>query len=162
MTTLSNSLVLTKSSPTHLSSGAHLKSLDQGIGSGGLTNLSFGQSRKQFRAARKALNVQAGYSDGRSNGGSLFVGGFVLGGIVVGTLGCIYASKITETLAGVDKKQIMKRLPKFIYDEEKDLEKKRRILEEKIEQLNATLDGVAPPRSRSRHDVDAEYDEFAI
>lgn len=31
---------------------------------------------------------------GRPNSASIFVGGFVLGGIVVGTLGCIYAPQV--------------------------------------------------------------------
>ncbi|GKV21877.1 hypothetical protein SLEP1_g31813 [Rubroshorea leprosula] len=37
----------------------------------------------------------------------------------------------------------MRKLPKFIYDEEKALEKNRRILEEKIEQLNSAIDDVS-------------------
>jgi len=35
---------------------------------------------------------------GRSNNASIFVGGFILGGIVVGALGCIYAPKVIFSL----------------------------------------------------------------
>lgn len=30
----------------------------------------------------------------RPNSGSIFIGGFVLGGIIVGTLGCVYAPQV--------------------------------------------------------------------
>lgn len=61
----------------------------------------------------------------------------------MGALGCIYAPQISKALAGTDKKDLMRKLPKFIYDEEKALEKTRKILEAKIEQLNAAIDGVS-------------------
>ncbi|CAL5419272.1 unnamed protein product [Camellia sinensis] len=41
---------------------------------------------------------------GRPSSASIFVGGFVLGGIVVGALGCIYAPQISKALAGADRK----------------------------------------------------------
>ncbi|KAK9112411.1 hypothetical protein Scep_019930 [Stephania cephalantha] len=37
----------------------------------------------------------------------------------------------------------MRKLPKFIYDEEKALEKTRKILTEKIAQLNSAIDDVS-------------------
>ncbi|GKV30224.1 hypothetical protein SLEP1_g39062 [Rubroshorea leprosula] len=37
----------------------------------------------------------------------------------------------------------MKKLPKFIYDEEKALEKNRQMLEDKIAQLNFAIDDVS-------------------
>ncbi|GJY17981.1 zinc finger, CCHC-type containing protein [Tanacetum coccineum] len=58
-------------------------------------------------------------NDGGSNSGSAFIGGFVLGGVLVGTLGAIFAP---QALAGTDKKELLKKLPNFIYDEEKALE----------------------------------------
>ncbi|GJS10928.1 inner membrane localized protein [Tanacetum coccineum] len=58
------------------------------------------------------LSIQARYSnDGGSNSGSAFIGGFVLGGVL-----------IIKALAGTDKKELLKKLPNFIYDEEKTLE----------------------------------------
>uniref|UniRef100_A0A5B7C1X8 Localized to the inner membrane of the chloroplast n=1 Tax=Davidia involucrata TaxID=16924 RepID=A0A5B7C1X8_DAVIN len=147
MTALSNSLVLTKNSPIHLSSGSPLKSVDQCLASMGPTNLSFSPSRGakvQFSTSKRALIVQAGYSDGgRPSSGSIFVGGFILGGIVVGTLSCVYAPQISRALAGADKKDLMRKLPKFIYDEEKALEKTRKVLTEKIAQLNSAIDDVS-------------------
>lgn len=32
--------------------------------------------------------------DGRPSGASIFVGGFILGGLIVGTLGCVYAPQV--------------------------------------------------------------------
>ncbi|KAM7518076.1 hypothetical protein LguiB_017038 [Lonicera macranthoides] len=121
-----------------------LKSNNQRIKSGGNGNLSFGPShveKVQFRTNKRLLMVQAGYGDRRRpSSGIIFVGGFILGGMVVGTLGCVYAPQISSVLAGTDKKEIMKKLPKFIYDEDKALERKRKILEEKIANLNAAID----------------------
>ncbi|GLT39362.1 hypothetical protein SLA2020_135590 [Shorea laevis] len=92
---------------------------------------------------RKSLAIQAGRDGGREGNAGLFVGGFILGGLVAGTLGCVYAPKISKALAGVDRKDLMKKLPKFIYDEEKALEKNRQILEDKIAQLNFAIDDVS-------------------
>nr|AFK47386.1 unknown [Lotus japonicus] len=102
------------------------------------------QGRTQLSLTRRPLTVQATYSDGgRPSGASVFVGGFVLGGLIVGTLGAVYAPQISKALAGADKKELMRKLPKFIYDEEKALEKTRKVLAEKIEQLNAAIDEVS-------------------
>ncbi|CAK9178297.1 unnamed protein product [Ilex paraguariensis] len=141
MSALSNSLVLPKSSSSN-----HLSTVHQCITSVGPTNLSFIQSagKVRFPTSRRALSVQAGYSDGgRPGSTSIFVSGFVLGGLVVGTLGCVYAPQISKALAGADKKDLMRKLPKFIYDEEKALERTRKILADKIEQLNSAIDDVS-------------------
>ncbi|GJU11514.1 inner membrane localized protein [Tanacetum coccineum] len=61
-------------------------------------------------------------NDGGSSSGGAFIGGFVLGGVLVGTLGAIFAPQISKALAGTDKKELLKKLPNFIYDEEKALE----------------------------------------
>ncbi|EPS70748.1 hypothetical protein M569_04018, partial [Genlisea aurea] len=98
---------------------------------------------------RRALIVEASYDGGRTGNGSAFVGGFILGGLVIGALGCIYAPQISSALAGTDRKDLMKKLPKFIYDEEKALEKQRQKLAEKIEQLNLAIDNVS---SQLRHE----------
>ncbi|OMO50962.1 hypothetical protein COLO4_37861 [Corchorus olitorius] len=47
------------------------------------------------------------------------------------------------TITGADRKDLMKKLPKFIYDEEKALEKTRKVLTEKIAQLNSAIDDVS-------------------
>lgn len=95
------------------------------------------------KAARKTLVVRAAYSDdGRTglSGAGIFIGGFILGGLAVGTLSCVYAPQISKALAAVDKKDLMRKLPKFIYDEEKALEKTRMTLTQKIEELNTAID----------------------
>ncbi|WP_248793034.1 hypothetical protein, partial [Escherichia coli] len=83
------------------------------------------QKKGKFSTLKRSLTVQAGYSGdtGRPSSASIFVGGFILGGIVVGTLGCVYAPQISKALAGTDRKDLMRKLPKFIYDEEKALER---------------------------------------
>ncbi|KAK9748462.1 hypothetical protein RND81_02G059400 [Saponaria officinalis] len=141
MASLSNSLLLVPNSPSQLSSGSSLKSID--VGFLHPTKLSFTPLRTR-KAAQKLLVVQAAYSDGeRPNNAGMFVGGFILGGLVVGTLASVYAPQISKALAGADKKDLMRRLPKFIYDEEKALERTRKILTEKIEQLNSAIDNVS-------------------
>ncbi|KAG5047922.1 hypothetical protein JHK85_009025 [Glycine max] len=102
------------------------------------------QGTMQTSLTRRPLTIQATYSDGgRPSSASVFVGGFLLGGLIVGTLGCVYAPQISKALAGADRKELMRKLPKFIYDEEKALEKTRKVLAEKIEQLNAAIDDVS-------------------
>lgn len=140
MAALSNSLVLARNSPAQLSAGSSFKPAD---GIFGITSLPVVPLHTR-KAAQKPLVVQAAYGDGgRPGSASIFVGGFILGGLVVGTLGCVYAPQISKALAGADKKDLMRKLPKFIYDEEKALEKTRKILTEKIEQLNSAIDDVS-------------------
>lgn len=141
MAAFSNSLV-------HFSSGACLKPVDRYLGSLGPTNLSFNPNhvgKVRFFTSKRALTVQAAYSDdgGKQSNANFFLGGFVLGGIIVGTLGCVYAPQISKALAGADRKDLMRKLPKFIYDEEKALEKTRKILAQKIDQLNSAIDDVS-------------------
>ncbi|CAI9777139.1 unnamed protein product [Fraxinus pennsylvanica] len=139
MAALSNSFVISKSS------GSSLKSVDQCSPSLVPTNLSFSlKGSRKVSCSKRALVIQASYSDGgRPSSAGIFIGGFVLGGLVVGTLSCVYAPQISKALAGADKKDLMKKLPKFIYDEEKALEKQRQKLAEKIEQLNSAIDNVS-------------------
>ncbi|PWA34946.1 hypothetical protein CTI12_AA614220 [Artemisia annua] len=139
MSAVSNSSLLLLNNQ---SSGCSLKRHDQG-----LNKLSFGQSRvgkTQLVTSKRTLSIQARYSDdGGSNSGSAFIGGFVLGGVLVGTLGCILAPQISKALAGTDKKELLKKLPNFIYDEEKALEKTRQKLAQKIAELNSAIDDVS-------------------
>lgn len=130
--------------------GSFLKPLDLCLGSNTPANLSFSPNRQwklQLSSSRRRpFKVHASNSEGgRANSAGFFVGGFVLGGIIVGTLGCVYAPQISKALAGAaaDRKDLMRKLPKFIYDEEKALEKTRKILTEKIAQLNSAIDDVS-------------------
>ncbi|KAJ9186310.1 hypothetical protein P3X46_001900 [Hevea brasiliensis] len=143
MTAISNSLVLTRNPELHLSPGPLEKCLQNSVP----TKLSFSLNcpgKVQLTTSKRALTVKAANSDGgRSSGAGIFVGGFVLGGLIVGALGCVYAPQISKALAGTDRKDLMRKLPKFIYDEEKALERTRKILTEKIAQLNSAIDGVS-------------------
>ncbi|OIW10764.1 hypothetical protein TanjilG_27710 [Lupinus angustifolius] len=102
----------------------------------------FSGSSVKAKTARNLPLLYSGDGD-RPNGGSIFVGGFVLGGIIVGTLGCVYAPQISKALVGADSKDFMRKLPKFMYDEEKALEKTQKVLTEKIAQLSSAIDGVS-------------------
>ncbi|XP_042012583.1 uncharacterized protein LOC121761061 [Salvia splendens] len=141
MSALSNSVVISERPLLHFSSGSYLKSAD-GLGS---PKLAFSKDgARKSRSLSKALTVQASYNDGgRPSNGGAFITGFVLGGLLVGTLGCVYAPQISKALTGTEKKDLMKKLPKFLYDEEKALEKQRKKLAEKIEQLNSAIDNVS-------------------
>ncbi|KAJ8762153.1 hypothetical protein K2173_007306 [Erythroxylum novogranatense] len=140
---VSNSLLLSRTPLLHPPSGSPLKPLDFAP-----AKLSFSANRsgkvQLTTSRRRPLAVQAAYSDGgRPSNASIFVGGFVLGGLIVGALGCVFAPQISKALAGTDRKDLMRKLPKFIYDEEKALEKTRKILTEKIAQLNSAIDDVS-------------------
>ncbi|KAM7258339.1 hypothetical protein ACFE04_014080 [Oxalis oulophora] len=162
-----SSLVLTKNPGLHFSHGSAFKSFDHSLGSASRSSLSFPLSRSKnllLSTSTRSLAVQASYSDNeRSSTAGIFVGGFVLGGIIVGTLGCVYAPQISKVLAGAaaDKKDLMKKLPKFIYDEEKALEKTRKILADKIAQLNSAIDDVSSQlRTEDTDDVEVNSDEM--
>ncbi|KAG5060887.1 hypothetical protein JHK87_001916 [Glycine soja] len=103
---------------------------------------------------------------GRPSSGSIFVGGFVLGGLIAGALGCLYAPQISRALAGADSKDLMRKLPKFMYDEEKALERTREVLTEKIAQLNSAIDGVSaqlrPDEDSNEIAVNSEEIEIPI
>ncbi|KAK4745765.1 hypothetical protein SAY87_012077 [Trapa incisa] len=110
------------------------------------TNLSFASNRaaKVQLHTSGGFTLQAAYSDGRRSGSAnAFIGGFVLGGLLTRALGCAYAPQISKPLAGTDRKEMMKKLPKFIYDEDKALEKKCKVLAQKIAQLSSALDDVS-------------------
>ncbi|KAF5462260.1 hypothetical protein F2P56_018282 [Juglans regia] len=146
MAAVSNSLILTSNPVTQLP-GSSLKPLGQFLGNAAPTNRLLSTNRMgklQLSMSRRPLIVQAGYSDrGGPSSASIFAGGFVLGGLIVGALSCVYAPQISKTLAGADRKDLMRKLPKFIYDEEKALEKTRKVLAEKIAQLNSAIDDVS-------------------
>eukprot|EP00268_Persea_americana_P024597 TRINITY_DN24037_c0_g1_i1.p1 TRINITY_DN24037_c0_g1~~TRINITY_DN24037_c0_g1_i1.p1 ORF type:complete len:170 (-),score=43.40 TRINITY_DN24037_c0_g1_i1:228-737(-) len=146
MTSLSQSLVFTRDPQFPSFPGSPFKHLEQSPVNCSPTNLSLHpiRERKAKLSTRgSSVIVRAGYSGDGGRSAGIFVGGFVLGGIVVGALGCIYAPQISKALAGADRKDLMRKLPKFIYDEEKALEKTRKILTEKIAQLNSAIDDVS-------------------
>uniref|UniRef100_A0A5B6YV23 Localized to the inner membrane of the chloroplast n=1 Tax=Davidia involucrata TaxID=16924 RepID=A0A5B6YV23_DAVIN len=143
MTALPNSFVSVRSPHTQLLSGSSLMQVDQCLSTSNLFISPTFQGKSKLLKYRRKLTVRAGGDGGRPSSASIFVGGFILGGIVVGTLGCVYAPQISKALAGADRKDLMRKLPKFIYDEEKALERTRKILTEKIAQLNSAIDDVS-------------------
>ncbi|XP_010940244.1 uncharacterized protein [Elaeis guineensis] len=147
MAAIANSFVSIRDLRPPALSGCPLKPSPQSLVSCSPMNLSLSTirwRRAKIATYKSRITVQAAYSDGgRPNSASIFIGGFVLGGIIVGTLGCVYAPQISKILAGADRKDLMRKLPKFIYDEEKALERTRKILADKIEQLNSAIDDVS-------------------
>ncbi|XP_019445165.1 PREDICTED: uncharacterized protein LOC109348986 [Lupinus angustifolius] len=142
-TALSTSIVMVKTPETQFLSGSPLKQMDKHFLKINSSEHFSGSSVKAKTARNLPLLVRAGGDGDRPNGGSIFVGGFVLGGIIVGTLGCVYAPQISKALVGADSKDFMRKLPKFMYDEEKALEKTQKVLTEKIAQLSSAIDGVS-------------------
>uniref|UniRef100_A0A7N0V8D2 Uncharacterized protein n=1 Tax=Kalanchoe fedtschenkoi TaxID=63787 RepID=A0A7N0V8D2_KALFE len=144
---VSNSAALYGNPRLRLLSGSGVKPSDKCLGSFAPINLSLKVNRAGTRrliSSKRPLIVQAAYgSDGRPSSSSIFVGGFILGGIIVGTLGCIFAPKISQALAGADHKDLIRKLPNFIYDEERALERTRKKLEAKIAKLNSAIDNAS-------------------
>ncbi|KAE9613189.1 hypothetical protein Lal_00027501 [Lupinus albus] len=142
-TALSTSIVMVKIPETQFLSGSLLKQMDKRFVKINSSDHFSGSSVRAKTARNLPVIVRAGGDGARPSGGSIFVGGFVLGGIIVGALGCVYAPQISKALAGADSKDFMRKLPKFMYDEEKALEKTRKVLTEKIAQLSSAIDGVS-------------------
>ncbi|VFQ60377.1 unnamed protein product [Cuscuta campestris] len=135
---LTTSSALSKPTPLHFSSGFYLRPADKSLCP---ATLSMNPRRARNSSLSRSLClVQARHSESDSWSSGAFVGGFILGGLVVGTLGCVFAPQISRRLSGDERKELMKKLPKFIYDEEKALEKQRKKLAEKIKQLNTAID----------------------
>lgn len=79
------------------------------------------------------------YRADRGSGG--FWPGFVVGGVVCGVLGFVFAPQISRTLLGDDQRL---RLPRFLEDDENvDPEVTKQNLADKIAQLNAAIDDVS-------------------
>ncbi|XP_027912976.1 uncharacterized protein LOC114172993 isoform X2 [Vigna unguiculata] len=161
MATLSSFIALPKNPKTHFLSGSSLTPMDKCLLKINSGEHFPGSSFRAKTSRNQPLVIRAGGDGGRSISGSIFVGGFVLGGLIVGALGCIYAPQISKAIAGADRKDLMRKLPKFVYDEEKALEKTRKVLTEKIAQLNSAIDGVS---AQLRSDVvpNEDSDELAV
>ncbi|PNH06285.1 hypothetical protein TSOC_007345 [Tetrabaena socialis] len=87
--------------------------------------------------SRSAVVVRA-EGDGRSDS---FVAGVVVGGVLFGALGFLFAPQISKVILGDDQRL---KLPRFLEDEQpKDPEQTKQDLIEKIAQLNASIDEVA-------------------
>ncbi|CAL0311701.1 unnamed protein product [Lupinus luteus] len=142
-TVLSTSIVMVKSPETQFFSGSPLKQMNKRFLKINSSEHFSGSSVTAKTARNLPLIVRAGGNGDRPSGRSIFVGGFVLGGIIVGALTCAYAPQISKALDGADSKDFMRKLPKFMYDEEKALEKTRKVLSEKIAQLSSAIDGVS-------------------
>ncbi|KAF5839311.1 hypothetical protein DUNSADRAFT_1088 [Dunaliella salina] len=74
------------------------------------------------------------------SGDTNFLAGFVVGGVVFGALGFLFAPQISKSLLGDDQRL---RLPRFMEEETKDPEQTKQDLTDKIAKLNASIDEVA-------------------
>ncbi|PNW82306.1 hypothetical protein CHLRE_06g278195v5 [Chlamydomonas reinhardtii] len=94
------------------------------------------QVRPAVARPRTAVVVRA-----ESRNSDSFVAGVVVGGVVFGALGFLFAPQISKALLGDDQRL---KLPRFLEDEQpKDPEQTKQDLIEKIAQLNASIDEVA-------------------
>ncbi|EFJ53250.1 hypothetical protein VOLCADRAFT_102859 [Volvox carteri f. nagariensis] len=87
---------------------------------------------------RSAIVVRA---EGNGRNSDSFLAGVVVGGVVFGALGFLFAPQISKAILGDDQRL---KLPRFLEDEQpKDPEQTKQDLIEKIAQLNASIDEVA-------------------
>eukprot|EP00252_Welwitschia_mirabilis_P020077 TRINITY_DN4835_c0_g1_i1.p1 TRINITY_DN4835_c0_g1~~TRINITY_DN4835_c0_g1_i1.p1 ORF type:complete len:168 (-),score=45.79 TRINITY_DN4835_c0_g1_i1:181-684(-) len=92
---------------------------------------------------KKSFRVHAEYNGrGQGSNGTDFLTGFLVGGVVFGALGYLFAPQISRALSG-DEDRSRKRIPKIRMDDDEGLEKTRKTLNEKIAQLNAAIDDVS-------------------
>ncbi|ONH97360.1 hypothetical protein PRUPE_7G185300 [Prunus persica] len=85
MSALPSSFVSVQNPKTHFLAGSSSKPMYQCL-------LNVSPSNLNSTSYRRPLVVRAGGD--RPSSASIFVGGFVLGGIVVGALGCVYAPQV--------------------------------------------------------------------
>ena len=76
----------------------------------------------------------------RADRGPGFWSGFVVGGVVCGVLGYVFAPQISRAILGEDQRI---RLPRFLEEEDEDPEITKQNLADKIAQLNAAIDDVS-------------------
>ncbi|CAI5496409.1 unnamed protein product [Closterium sp. Naga37s-1] len=78
-------------------------------------------------------------SDYRRESGGGFFPGFILGGVVFGALGYLFAPQISKAILGINEEGSAPKLPKWI-SESDSLEEKRRKMNEKLAELNRAID----------------------
>lgn len=94
------------------------------------------------------------------NSDSSFFAGFMVGGVVFGALGFIFAPQISRALLGDDQRI---KLPKFLEEEQqKDPEQTRQDLIEKIALLNASIDEVSAQLKTKDTTVQAEPETIKL
>ncbi|XVF56620.1 hypothetical protein PTKIN_Ptkin06aG0134800 [Pterospermum kingtungense] len=128
--------------PVSISGGSHLKAREvwftKSSTFGKTTNLAVWRKPMPLHCK---FSVSAEYRNGRRDGGSDFVAGFLLGGAIFGTLSYIFAPQIRRSLLNEDEYGFRKAKRPIYYDE--GLEKTRETLNEKITQLNSAIDNVS-------------------
>jgi len=75
-----------------------------------------------------------------SDRGGGFTAGFLVGGVIFGSLGFLFAPQISKALLTEDQKL---KLPRFLEDEVRDPEATKQELSDKIASLNLAIDEVA-------------------
>eukprot|EP00887_Chlorella_sp_A99_P002801 scaffold6.g2801.t1 len=93
-------------------------------------------ARRAALVVRQVPHAHTGGADRSSSGG--FLSGFVVGGVIFGVLGFVFAPQISKALLGDDERL---KLPRFM--EEQDPEVTKQNLADKIAQLNAAIDDVS-------------------
>ncbi|KAI5055401.1 hypothetical protein GOP47_0028922 [Adiantum capillus-veneris] len=79
--------------------------------------------------------------DRRGSGAGEFVAGFVLGGLVFGALGYLFAPQVSSKLFGTKDGDLESSTS--LSDDDEGIAKTRRNLNEKIAKLNAAIDNVS-------------------
>eukprot|EP00897_Mesotaenium_endlicherianum_P006782 jgi/Mesen1/6131/ME000313S05255 len=97
--------------------------------------LAIKRSSSQRAVARAEYRREGG-------GGSDFISGFFLGGLVFGTLGFVFAPQLSRVLLGENPDGTPRRLPRWM-DDDDSLEATRRKMNEKIAELNLAIDSTS-------------------
>ncbi|GBG89836.1 hypothetical protein CBR_g49685 [Chara braunii] len=100
------------------------------------------QNRRQDPQQTLTVFADGSYRRGEGAGSGNFAAGFLLGGLVFGVLGFVFAPQLSKTLLGENADGTPRRLPRWM-DDEDSLEATRQSLNDKIAQLNAAIDDVS-------------------
>ncbi|CAI5480006.1 unnamed protein product [Closterium sp. Yama58-4] len=92
---------------------------------------------RAVNSRRKATRTLVVADSDYSGGG--FFPGFILGGVVFGALGYLFAPQISKAILGINEEGSAPKLPKWI-SESDSLEEKRRKMNEKLAELNRAID----------------------
>eukprot|EP00270_Netrium_digitus_P012121 TRINITY_DN3912_c0_g1_i1.p1 TRINITY_DN3912_c0_g1~~TRINITY_DN3912_c0_g1_i1.p1 ORF type:complete len:207 (+),score=43.38 TRINITY_DN3912_c0_g1_i1:92-622(+) len=102
------------------------------------TTAAGGHLSEGRRALRSSHVVRAEYR--RDSGASDFVSGFLLGGLLFGALGFLFAPQLSRTILGENGDGTIRRLPRWMEEEDNSLEASRQKMIEKLAELNAAID----------------------
>lgn len=98
------------------------------------------RARPRAPALASARTARRRAPTARAERGGGFATGFVVGGLIFGALGFVFAPQLSKRLLGEEEAP---NLPAFLDDDDESLEVTRQTLNDKIAQLNEAIDDVS-------------------